>query len=451
MKDYDRSIRNTLIEVEAQLGKCSHVEDDASGDLLTYWDVIPGKINDPAGILTSPTSLYGGAAGIALFYLRLYQAEGREDALATARGGINYCISQYNGFESLINIGEGTLKGIPSGFLNGPAGAAYAAWLLYEESGVEKYRDFALRAANDLLASARADNERAFWTGTFGVISDGGLVLFLLFMYEKTGEQSFLDIAEKAGRFISETAEKPENGSGLRFAEMDTVAFGVGENGFFPGFFYGTAGTGYIFTKLYQASGKEKYLKLAEAAAEYIENIADTDRDRKSALVRYIDPYMPKLNYLGVCQGPAGTSRLFYQLYRITGEQKYLGWVIRLTNGIIQAGAPLIHSPGYWHTYNYCCGTAGLLEHFLDVYELTGDEKYYKAAEQAARKLVGDSSDTGGARGWYLAWNRHAPGEFENWNGLYIGNAGIASALLRYMNTVEGGRRLSPYLEDPYI
>lgn len=166
---------------------------------------------------------------------------------------------------------------------------------------------------------------------------------------------------------------------------MDTEAFGLGSHGFFPGFFYGTAGTGYILAKLYEHTKDELFLRQAEGAADYIRSIADLSKDRHAALVRYNDPYKPDLHYLGVCQGPIGTSRLFYQLYKVTGKPEYLEWIVKLTDGILKTGAPRIHSKGYWHTYCYCCGAAGMIEHFLSVYRLTGEDRFLR---RRARRLT---------------------------------------------------------------
>ncbi|MBQ7425185.1 MAG: hypothetical protein IJV21_02865, partial [Lachnospiraceae bacterium] len=230
----------------------------------------------------------------------------------------------------------------------------------------------------------------------------------------------------------------------------DSVAFGLGEKGYFPGFFYGTAGTGFLLAKIFEITKDEKFLDGARKAADYIKSIADITPDSEAALIGYNDPYRKDMHYLGLCQGPIGTSRLFYQLYRVTGEDEYLSWVLKLTNGVLRACAPKIHSKGYWHTYNYCCGTAGMLEHFIEIHNLTGDEKYLRAAEEAAVKLIGDSVSEDDKRCWYSAWNRHAPNEVENWAGLYVGSSGEASALLTYYNYLSDNREISGYPEDPY-
>lgn len=412
------------------------------------WDVIPGKETDPGAVLVSDVSLYGGAAGIALFFLRLYEVTKDAAYLDKAKGGIDFCYRKRRSQKELADQGEGTLKGIPGGLYNGPAGCAYVAYEIHEKTRDEAFLGYAKEIADDVAGAAEYDSDGAFFSGVGGILSDGGLFLFLIWIYEKSHDKKYLDVAVSGMERILKNADDAPSGS--RWLNMDSVAFGLGEKGYFPGFFYGTAGTGFLLAKIFEITKDEKFLDGARKAADYIKSIADITPDSEAALIGYNDPYRKDMHYLGLCQGPIGTSRLFYQLYRVTGEDEYLSWVLKLTNGVLRACAPKIHSKGYWHTYNYCCGTAGMLEHFIEIHNLTGDEKYLRAAEEAAVKLIGDSVSEDDKRCWYSAWNRHAPNEVENWTGLYVGSSGEASALLTYYNYLSDNREISGYPEDPY-
>ncbi len=440
----DEDYLNIVTETSAWLEDLEHETENG-----IYWDVIPGKEIPEDAVLTSRISLYGGGSGIALFYLRLYETTGREEYLDNAKRGIEYAFSRISP-DAYDDLGEGTLKGIPAGLFNGPAGVGFVSYLIYEVTKDERFLEINRAVTNDLTGAVSEDAAGAYWSGAYGILSDGGLILYLIWLYEKTSDKNLLDIADLAGRRIAAQAEKPEGGSGVRWYAMDSVAFGLGEKGYFPGFFYGTAGTGYILAKLYQHTKDERYLDLAKGAAAYITSIAEVTEDGRAALVRYNDPYRPDLHYLGICQGPAGTSRLFYLLYRLTDDSTYREWVIRLTEGIISAGAPKIHSKGYWHTYNYCCGAAGMAEHFLGIYALTGEERYREQAHTAVETLIGDSVEDDGKRCWHSAWNRHAPDEVEAWSGLYVGSAGAASAILAYYNRTHGIKSRLGYIEDPF-
>ena len=267
--------------------------------------------------------------------------------------------------------------------------------------------------------------------------------------YERNKDDRLLNAIKKAGNYILTREEKIPN-QGSRYYAMDTVDFGLGENGYFPNFFYGTGGTGYVLSKVYEVTKDKKYLDGAKAAADYVISIADVNEDNTAALACYNIPYKEDIYYLGMCQGPVGTTRLFYQLYKLTKETLYKEWVIKLTNGIIEAGAPAKHSEGYWHTYCYCCGAAGMLEHFLHVYHLTNDKKYYSYALESADVLLRDSFILDDKRRWYTRWTRLIPGDVESYTGLYHGTAGCAASLLVLYGEISGVNDIPDFLENPF-
>ena len=141
---------------------------------------------------------------------------------------------------------------------------------------------------------------------------------------------------------------------------------------------------------------------------------------------------------------------MFYKLYRITGDESYKDFVIKLTNGLLAAGAPTKHSDGYWRTNCYCCGAAGMLEHFLHVHKLTGNSVYLDAAYEAAEAIIGESTYQHKVRNWYTSWNRHEPDRSEAYVGLYHGSGGCAASLLALAQYIEDKTYLPGYLEDPY-
>ena len=439
------TLLRTVLETERWLDQYSHAEGDSR-----FWDVLPGKETDPNGLLLKDTGIYAGSAGIALFYLRLYTVTGEEKWLNRAKEGICHVIRKYRGREDFQSDAP-YLAGAYIGYLNSPAGGAYVSSRIYEITGEEKYRRFAMRTADDLISAAKEENGTLTWYGFYGILGEGGLILFLLDAYKTYGKKEYLEAAEKAGRYIAERKEPAPKG-GIRWYVMPTDTFPtIGKaGGYFPGFEYGTAGCGYLFACLFEQTGKREYLDLAKAAAQYILSIADVSSDKEAALVKYNDPYLPDLYYLGVCQGPVGTSRLFFKLWQLTKETEYRDFIEKLTNGLLAAGAPLVHSEGYWRTNCYCCGAAGMLEHFVNVHQLFEKPEYLRAAYEAVEAIIGESAVNGGLRNWYTAWNRHEPESSEAYTGLYHGSAGCASSLLFFQQYIAEGKIPLPYLEDPY-
>lgn len=415
-----------------------------------HFDVLPGKEVEEGALLLSDKGLYGGGAGIALLYLRIYVATKDEGWLDKSRRALAYVIDDYKGVE-LEKAPAPFLGGAKVGFLNGPAGGAYVASLIDRYTGENRYETFVKQVTDDVFKASHKEDKGNTWYGFYGMLGEGGLILFFIYAYETYKDASYLEYAVATADYVANSKEDAPQG-GYRWNAMPTESFPtIGKpGGYFPGFEYGAAGCGYLLAKIYEITKEEKYLEIAKGAAQYILNVADYSDDNEAALVRYNDTYLTDLYYLGVCQGPIGTSRLFYELYKITGQDKYRDFVIQLTNGILAAGAPSKHSEGYWRTNCYCCGAAGMLEHFINVHKLTGQDMYLDAAYEAAETLIGESTVNNGVRNWYTAWNRHEPETSDPYIGLYHGSAGCASALLSLSHYINTKGNLPPYLEDPY-
>lgn len=441
----EKKLVETVYETIDWLEKYSH----KNGEHL-YFDVLPGKEVEEGALLLSDKGLYGGGAGIALLYLRLYVATKDEKWIEKSRQSLAYIIDGYNGIE----VKEAPLPflgGAEIGFLNGPAGGAYVASLVDKYTGENRYEAFVKQVTEDVINASHEEEKGSTWYGFYGMLGEGGLILYLIYAYATYKDERYLEYAIKTADYVANNKEIAPQG-GYRWYVMPTDTFPtIGKaGGYFPGFEYGAAGCGYLLAKLYEITNDEKYLELAKGAAEYILNIADYSEDGDAALVRYNDTYLTDLYYLGVCQGPIGTSRLFYELFKITNDDSYKEFIIKLTNGILAAGAPSKHSEGYWRTNCYCCGAAGMLEHFINVHKLTGNKKYLDAAYEAAETLIGESTVKNNLRNWYTAWNRHEPETSDPYIGLYHGTAGCASSLLTFSQYISTEGNLPPYLEDPY-
>lgn len=158
--------------------------------------------------------------------------------------------------------------------------------------------------------------------------------------------------------------------------------------------------------------------------------------DEKGRLIPYQDhsvtgPTYDKY-YLSTCHGPVGSTLAFREVYEVTGEELYKNWTIELSRGIVKAGAPERHSWGFWNCQCQCCGTAGILEHFAEMYEYTGEKEFYDYMVRTADILLSDSDHrTPGSRTWYDSWWRTIPTRVVSYPGLYVGAGGCGSSLLR--------------------
>lgn len=391
-------------------------------------------------MLFGPTNIYSGSAGIGIFFLRLYEATKDKKYLEEAKEAANHIISietSAKWYEDTLNSDIGGVIPVPGwaiGYSNGPMGQALFLDDIYHVTGEEKYKNYVIKVADDLLEAGKYTEEGLHWSNEEDVVADGGFVFFLVQVYEHFGDEKYLDAARKAADYIAKDALPAKNG-GKYWKLLDLSLIGFEKETTFPGFSHGTAGTAWMFAIIYKATKDERYLELAREGAKYLEGIAVGDEE--AALIPYQDhPVTGPTNdkfYLGTCHGPAGHTLLFRILYEITGEEEYKDWMIRISRGTIRAGAPERFSWGFWNAQCQCCGTAGILEHFVHMYEFTGEKEFLDYARRTARVLISDSSvsdEEPDKRKWYGAWTRTIPDKVVSYAGLYVGSAGCASALL---------------------
>ena len=412
-------------------------------------------------------ALYGGSAGIGLFYLRLYQVTKKKEYLEEAIKAADNIIATDEGvafYERTLNDNREAdklvhVKNMPGwkiGYYNGPTGSAYLHLKLYELTKDEKYKKYVIKVADDLLSIAKETEDGIHWSEQNDLCGDGGFITYLVMVWELTKDSKYIEAAKKLGDYIL-TKSSPAPNGGKYWNVVDLTIIDFPKDVFWVNMAHGTSGIGWLFTILYNATQDKKYLKAAIEAAKYIEGIAVGDED--AALVPYLDSLergpSTEFYYLSWCHGPAGTTILFDALYRITKEDEYLEWVKRLSRGIIKAGAPETFSRGYWPSQALCCGTPGILEHFIAVYKLTGEKEFLQYAKRTAKVVIGqsfvnDENDNiykqKNLRRWYGNWWRTIPQNVHSYTGLYIGTAGNAWSLLslaaaetekEFINTIE--------------
>lgn len=383
---------------------------------------------------------YNGAAGIGIFLIRLYYASGNERWLNEAKEAAEYLIKtelKADWYHSILNNKNlGGIIPVPGwaiGWSNGPVGEGYFMMDLYDATKDEKYLDFAKRTGDVLLEVVIEDENGIHWSDEEDMCADGGHVTYLEILYRRTGDKKYLDAAVKGGNYIAKDALDSRYG-GKYWKLLDLSLIDFAKDTTFPNFAHGTSGTGFMFANLYNDTKDERYLNLAKEAAVYLMNISVGDENGR--LIPYQDHPETGLTlehyYLSDCHGPVGSVRIFQKLYEITGEKKYFDFAIELSRGIIKAGAPENLSWGFWNCQCLCCGTAGILEHFVEMYEWSGKEEFLDYAKRTAKTMLSKSDDRViGSRKWNDGWWRTNPNRIVSYTGFYVGNAGMAAAVLR--------------------
>ena len=398
-------------------------------------------------------SMYDGSAGIGIFLIRLYEATSDERWLKEAEEAAAHIIATQVGPEWYEHTLHSEVKGIipvpgwAAGAYNGPVGEAYFLEDLYQVTRKQEYRDFVLRTADVLMEAASRDERGLFWSEQEDITADGGFIVFLDIVYRRTGIRKYLDFASEAAERIAKDALNAPNG-GKFWKLLDLSMIDFPKDTTFPNWSHGTTGTAWMFAALYQDTGKQEFLELAKAGLEYAMNISVGDE--KGRLIPYQDhpvtgPTYDKY-YLSTCHGPVGSTLAFREVYEVTGEELYKNWTIELSRGIVKAGAPERHSWGFWNCQCQCCGTAGILEHFAEMYEYTGENEFYDYMIRTADVLLSDSDHrTQGSRTWYDSWWRTIPTRVVSYPGLYVGAAGCGSSLLRAYAALTGKKLTNLY------
>lgn len=383
----------------------------------------------------SDYSLYHGSSGIILLLLELHAATGDPAALAKAIAA---------GEEVMTHLAR--VDYLSVSVSRGWPGYGFAMSELARASGRDDFRALAGQCLEHLRAQASDLGAGIGWiepmpfsdiTGFTGEreiydqsVGAAGAGLVLLYGHRHGLNPKALDWAVACADRLLEVAEPTADG--LRWLMMADMPFAFTA----PNFAHGGAGVGYFLLEVYRATGDGRYLEAAKSAARYVQSRASTVGDGR--LVCHTEEARNPIFYLGACHGPAGTGRLFLELYAVTGEAEWLDEARALTRGMLALGAPEARSKGLWANHSQCCGDAGVGEFALLMAERTGEEAYLSLAKRCADVIVAHSRLEGDRRSWIQAEHRDRPDFLEAQTGYMQGAAGIASFLVHLATTLKG-------------
>ena len=215
-----------------------------------------------------------------------------------------------------------------------------------------------------------------------------------------------------------------------------------------PNFSHGTAGISYFLAATYKATGDRKYLDAALGGAKYLQAIAKTEGDM--CLIRHNEPDGMDLFYLGWCHGPVGTSRLWYQLAKTTGDKAWMEWVFKSARALQKSGIPESQTPGFWNNVSQCCGSAGVAQFFLDLYGATKEGAYLQFSKKMSADLLARGTrDAQGLR-WVQAEHRVRPELLIAQTGYMQGAAGIGMWLLRLDAAEQNRQAFVKFPDSPW-
>lgn len=387
-------------------------------------------------------TLFSGTGGVAYLYLQLYAVTGKEIYLEYATKGINYLEKHWREQVDIAGIGP-EYSFIEYGIYMGIAGIGMVIYQYYRYAKRDEDLNALREIAYEILRVAKEDESGIWWNGDASMLFDGGILVYLAKVNEVLQDQKIEKAVIQAADHIVAGAIKDERGGWAWLSTAHPNQTRV------PNFECGTAGVGYALTIAFDVLGDSKYLEAAIQAATHLKAIAIKQGD--GFLVPWHDnPEEETIFYLSSCHGPAGTSKLFYRLYQLTGDENYFKDIDGLYKGMLHLGAPEKQSAGYWNTTCLCCGTAGILQFLINYSIVRGSQEGKEKAIVAGNILLGEKERQKVGIAFPLAFERVKPDHITKSNAYVTGAAGIAAALTQLYLFLENKYEWERLFDDPY-
>lgn len=387
---------------------------------------------DPTDTTFRSDFLYHGNAGVILFYVELYNTTKDDSYLTEAEYGGNFLID---------HLPDTIPSALQVGFYTGLAGASFTLEQIYRAGNNQKFRDQAVRYLDLILEAGNEENGGLDWEGLNDIIyGSSGIGLYLLWAHQNMNYEKGLQAAIQIGNnLLHSMVESPEGGQWpMTNGTPEPVRY-------MPNFSHGTAGVSYFLASLYEVTRKEKFLDAAISGADYMSSISDEE-----GLVCHHIPGGEELHYLGWCHGPVGTSRLYYKLHQITGDKQWMDKITRSAHSLIHSGIPEQPQPGFWNNVSQCCGSAGVAEYFLNLYQISGNQEYLDFSHHLTNDLIQRATEDELGLKWIQAEHRTQPDLLIAHTGYMQGAAGIGIWLLHLDGFVKANKPVIILPDSPF-
>jgi lantibiotic modifying enzyme len=368
--------------------------------------------------------LGSGVAGRVLFFLALRDQSGDEQYLDDVRIGADYMLKRLPSY-----LKDTTEQHTIASLYNGLPGIAFALNKAHKATHDSRYRDGALTCLNELHRLARRDNDGVTWNERHDILNgSAGTGLFLLYAAKEMDHKPSLELAALAGDWLIAHSELKARGlTWTAGADMDIIL---------PNFSHGGAGIGMFLAALSEATGEKEFENSAIAAAEYLKSIT-TPHDSL-----FLVPYgIPNVGFtrphdVGWAHGPAGTARLFYELWRITADTAWMDLTRQCAYTVLHSGMPGVPAPEFGEVpfkKDMRFGTASAAMFLLDLGAITGDQSYISFA----RRLTADIASLAVRDSLTMHWQMPRyefmpnPNEPAQFTGYFYGAAGYGLLFLR--------------------
>lgn len=293
--------------------------------------------------------VFSGCGGISLFLAEYARLSGSAAALDLAIGANRWCSSDQR-------------QGHRRGLLTGKTGVALASLHLAQVAQAPEYLDYCAENAQILLTE-----DPGPVTDLMGGAASNGL--YLLRLWQATGEQRYLDGAIRNGAWLAEQLVRDERGchclAALGGALGNTPHLGVA---------HGIAGVAHYLVLLFGATQDPAWASLAREILE--------------TLVRHAIPDRGGLNWspglgsteLSRCQwshGAPGIGLVFAKAYEVLGEPAY--WEVARKCGVTTCAYG-----DFRRNASQCIGLTGCGELFVELFRLSREPEWLERARAFA-------------------------------------------------------------------
>jgi uncharacterized membrane protein/rhamnogalacturonyl hydrolase YesR len=311
----------------------------------------------------------------------------------------------------------------------GVIGIAKFFLMLYQETGNATYLEYAEGSARWIISNAVVTAPDACkWSYKEGMTNQndyapdfyggiGAVIEYLLWLYQETGNSTYLAYAEKGANFLIDDAVSEFGG--YKWQTFYTIDYNM------TGFYHGTAGLAYVLLELFQETTNTTYLSYAEGAATWLINIANVTGPGERAWVRVQEDPGPSQTW---CGGTTGIVHFFLQMWDATQDTKYLDQA--RAGGNWTKGQAMTMGPGnksISYTNIFCHGDPSDALILFELYNATKDTSYLDLAEQVMNWIISQKVDVNQNE---TKWP-HLVGGSDYITGMLMGNSGIGHAFIK--------------------
>lgn len=248
------------------------------------------------------------------------------------------------------------------------------------------------------------------------------------------------ELAHRAADVV--LAERVETATGLDW-DFVPARFMLREGGRMPNWSHGLAGIAGSLAAAGTVLDRPDLVEAGRRGAEHL--VAEADTSDGGMRLPHVVPDAEGFDHFTYtwCHGPAGTSLTFAALQHAgvtdVGDRTAYDWERACLHSLKVSGIPARRYPGFWDNDGRCCGTAGVGDVVLNIWQRHGIDDDLVFATTLADAIVDRAIRDGEHVYWRFVEHRNADPLLPPGPGWMQGAAGISAYLFRIARVLEQG------------